>query len=221
MFVSLWSLKGGAGCSVVAALTALQRASANDSGTLLVDLTGELSTVLGAPPSAGPGLAEWLRTGIDGPPDGLARLATEPAPGVSLVGPGLLDLPAGDPDDVLLRQIDLFPGTVIVDAGLVLGSSPRAGVARWFATRATRSVLVTRACYLALRRVAESPVTPSGVIVVREEGRALNAADITQAAGAPVVAEISYDPAIARAVDAGLLLARFPRSLRKVLGQVA
>ncbi len=156
MFVSLWSLKGGSGCSVVAALTALQRSNSNDSATLLLDLGGELSTVLGSPPPAGPGLAEWLRTGADGPPDGLARLATEVAPGVGLVGPGLVDIPVGDPSEVLLRQIDAFPGTVVVDAGRVLGASPRTGVARWLAARATRSVLVTRACYLSLSRARHS-----------------------------------------------------------------
>ena len=38
--------------------------------------------------------------------------------------------------------------------------------------------------------------------------------DVEHALGAPVVARVSHDPAIARAVDAGLLRARLPRLLR-------
>ena len=80
-----------------------------------------------------------------------------------------------------------------------------------------RSLLVTRACYLALRRAAAAPCRPDGVVLVTEPGRALRAADVARAVGAPVVASVSHDPAIARAVDAGLLTARLPRLLAREL----
>jgi septum formation inhibitor-activating ATPase MinD len=43
---------------------------------------------------------------------------------------------------------------------------------------------------------------------VREEGRALTVADVGNVLNVPVVAEIPHSPAIARAVDAGLLPVR-------------
>ena len=39
--------------------------------------------------------------------------------------------------------------------------------------------------------------------------------------GAPVVAEVGVEPAVARAVDAGLLATRLPRSLERALGRAA
>lgn len=221
MFVSLWSLKGGVGCSVIAALTALHRSQADDSaGTVLVDVAGDLPAVLGcAEPAAG--LADWLRADSDGPPDGLARLAVDVAPGLQLVGRGSGAFPASEPSVLLARQLELLPGSVVVDAGLVTGSCPRAALARWFAGHATRSMLVTTACYLALVRAARAPALPSGVVVLREQGRALATPDIEQAVGAPVVAEVAHDIAVARAVDAGLLSARFPRGIHRALEAVA
>jgi hypothetical protein len=51
-------------------------------------------------------------------------------------------------------------------------------------------------------------------VLIDEPGRALRARDIECGLGAPVVATVLLDPAIARAVDAGLLLARVPAAFR-------
>ena len=61
----------------------------------------------------------------------------------------------------------------------------------------------------------------SGIVLVHEPGRALTARDVERSLGAPVVAELHYDPAVARAVDAGLLAARLPRSLAHSLKSAA
>jgi hypothetical protein len=58
------------------------------------------------------------------------------------------------------------------------------------------------------------PTRPSGVVLIDEPGRALRAGDVSASLGAPVVATVLLDPAIARAVDAGLLLARLPAGFR-------
>ena len=52
-------------------------------------------------------------------------------------------------------------------------------------------------------------------MLVAEPGRALGAADVARAVGVPVIATVSLDPAVARAVDAGLLAARLPRTLQR------
>jgi hypothetical protein len=51
-------------------------------------------------------------------------------------------------------------------------------------------------------------------VLVDEPGRALRARDIEASLRAPVVATVLLDPAIARAVDAGLLVARLPTGFR-------
>lgn len=71
---------------------------------------------------------------------------------------------------------------------------------------------VLRPCYLALRRAATSATRPDGVILLDELGRALTATDVEAALGAPVVATIEVHPQIARAIDAGLLIARPPQT---------
>jgi hypothetical protein len=79
--------------------------------------------------------------------------------------------------------------------------------------RAHESLLVTRPCFLAVRRAARSPRRATGVVVVNEPGRTLSADDVGAALRLPVVATVEVDPAVARLVDAGLLTARMPRSL--------
>lgn len=82
-------------------------------------------------------------------------------------------------------------------------------------------MLVTRACYMSLRRVAWVPLHPSGVVVVRDQDRALSDDDVAAVVGAPVVASIAVDPAVARAVDSGMLATRLPRRFAGVVGAVA
>ena len=86
---------------------------------------------------------------------------------------------------------------------------------------ADRSLLVLRPCYLALRRAVSFEVRPTGVVLVAEAGRAITAPDVEDALGVPVVAEVLVTDAIARAVDAGLLASRLPRSLVRDLRAVA
>jgi hypothetical protein len=78
-------------------------------------------------------------------------------------------------------------------------------------------LVVTRRCYLAVRRVARLATEPTGVVLVDERGRSLTRGDIEAAVGAPIVATVSFDPAIARAVDAGLLAVRLPSAIRREL----
>jgi hypothetical protein len=82
-------------------------------------------------------------------------------------------------------------------------------------------LLVTRACYLALRRFVRLSLRPSGVVLLTEPGRSLTALDVEELCGAPVVTQIAVDPSVARAVDAGLLSHRIPRGLARALRQAA
>ena len=78
-------------------------------------------------------------------------------------------------------------------------------------------VLVTRPCYLALRRTTDLPRRPDHIVLISEPFCALDATDIETITGAHVTATIPFDPAIARTIDAGLLAARLPRTMSRAL----
>ena len=213
MLVACWSVKGGVGTTVVAASLALLLAR-RGPGAVLADLAGDAPAVLGLPEPDTPGLAGWLAAGDAVPADGLARLEVEASPSLGLLprGPGPL-VPGRAA--VLASLLDRGLRPVVVDCG----TAER--VAAAVVGGAQRSILVIRPCYLALRRAMASPLRPSEVVVVREPGRALSSQDIESAVGAPVRVEIEADPAVARAVDAGLMAGRLPRSLERGLRHAA
>lgn len=215
MVVCCWSVQGGVGTTVVAAGLALAAARSGPVGeVLLVDLAGDLPCTLGLPEPGGPGLSEWLGAGPGLPPDALARLEVAVAPGVRLLPRGGAAL-QGVRGDLVAAVLAGDPRRVVVDAGrLDPAGEPLAEAhpARVLAAQAERSLVVARACVVGFRRLLDPPVRPSGLVVLRDPGRSLGAADAAAATGLPVVAELAVDPAVARAVDAGLLAARLPRS---------
>jgi hypothetical protein len=208
MLTICWAAKGGSGTTVFAAARALT----SPKPSLLVDLAGDMMLTLGLPEPDGPGLHDWLRS--ESPPDRLMRLERDVAEHVSVIAAGELGERAGPRWFELAAHLRADPRHVIVDAGT--GRPPDALIAA-----ADESLLVTRACYLSLRRVAMLGVAPTGVVLVEEPGRALKPADVESAIGAPIVNTALLDPAIARAVDAGLLTSRLPASWRRQLRRAA
>src|SRR5690606_9705591 len=118
--------------------------------------------------------------------------------------------------DALAALLAADARPVVADCGTLQDE-----VARSLAASATRSVLVTRACFLALRRAMAAPIRPSEAVLLAEPGRSLGPADVEECLGVPVTAEVAVDPAVARAVDAGLLAVRLPRRLSRELGRAA
>jgi MinD-like ATPase involved in chromosome partitioning or flagellar assembly len=216
VLISCWSAKGGSGTTVVAASLAILLSRGEPAGAILADLAGDAPAVLGLPEPDSPGLAGWLEAGDGVPADALARLEIPAGPALSLLPRGRGEL-AVERADVLAALLDQSARPVVADCGTHLD-----GVCEVVVAAAARSLLVTRPCYLALRHALRARQRPTGVLVVREPGRALGRDDIERVVGAPVVAEIEADPAVARAVDAGLLSAtRLPRSIERALRHAA
>jgi hypothetical protein len=199
----LWAAKGGSGTTVVTASLALSC----PTDSLLVDLAGDLPTALGVAEPSAQGIGDWL--GSDAPPSALGDLAID-------VGRTTRLIPCG-------RAVDLssprWPGlldwlarrpTVYIDAG----TGPPAPC---LLAGDVRTLLVTRACYVGLQRAVAAGCRPDGVVLVSEPGRSLRTPEIERTTGAPVIASVSVDPAVARAVDAGLLAARVPRLMQREL----
>jgi hypothetical protein len=224
MLISCWSVKGGAGTTVVATALALVLGSTGRE-SVLVDLAGDAPAALGLGEAPDDGLAEWLDAGGDVPPDGLARLESPVRPGVTLLARGRGSFARRDRFEGLTRRLRTAPRPLVVDCGRIADSSDADSGANELqlelARVATHSLLVTRACYLSLRRVMGAPLRPSGVVLVAETGRCLDVTDVEQVVGVPVVARVDVEPSVARAVDAGLLASRVPRGLARALRSVA
>lgn len=215
MLIACWSSKGGVGTTVVAASLALLHARRASGGVVLADLAGDAPAALGLAEPSPPGLSDWLGAGAEVPPDALGRLERRVASGLVLLPRGQGPL-RPERADVLAALLTADPRPVVADCG-----ADPSGVAATLAAGASRSVLVTRACFLALRRAAAAPLRPSEVVLLTEPGRSLGRRDVEDCVGAPVVAEVAIDPAVARAVDAGLLATRLPRGLARELGRAA
>jgi len=219
VLISCWSTAGGAGTTVVSSCLALLLAARHASGAVLADMSGDVPAVLGIPDVAPgppdpsqPGLAEWLAAGDDVPADALARLEVPARSRLAFLPRGAGLLPTARAE-ALAALLDHDPRPVVADCGLrPIGA--RAAVA----DAAPTSLLVTRLCYVSLRRALQATLQPTGVVVVREPGRALTARDVERTVKAPVVAHVEHDPGVSRAVDAGLLAARrMPRSIEAAL----
>jgi hypothetical protein len=166
--------------------------------------------VLGQESPEGPGVAEWVQA-PDADADALERIATPITVDLALVHRGRAAWP--DSAASLADALGRLDRTVVVDAG-----RPH-GFTRDMVDRSGRSLLVVRPCFLNLRAARALKSTPDGVVLVRERGRALGVADVEAVTGAPVVAQIEWDPAVARCVDAGLVATRVPRRLLRALAR--
>jgi hypothetical protein len=216
VLIACWSPKGGSGTTVVSAALALVLSGSGP--TLLADLAGDVPAALGLSGPDGPGLADWLAAGPDVPEDALARLEIEVSPCLRLLRRGAADTDAGGPGraSALAAALAADRRSVVADCGRAA-----TGPGLVLAAGASVSLLVLRPCYLALRRAEAAPIRPSGVILVNEQGRSLTRRDVEEVLGVPVRAEIPYEPAVARAVDAGLLATRVPRNLERLLRRAA
>lgn len=227
MLVTCWSAKGGVGVTVVAVALAVLLGRRTPGGALLADLGGDGPAALGLPEPDSPGLAGWLAGGAAVPADALGRLEVEVTHDLALLPRGTGALVA-DRAEVLAALLAGCPRPVVVDCGtstVGTGGTGAAGgpneVVRPLLGCAQRSVLVTRPCYLALRRAMALAQRPSEVVLVREPGRVLSRHDVEHVVRAPVTAEVELDPAVARAVDGAGLAGRLPRSLERGLRDAA
>jgi len=226
---TLWSVKGGAGVSVTSAGLALVLARRGRS-TIIVDLVGDLPAVLGLADPRGPGWNEWFTT-PEQDPGVLRRLLVPVTEDLRLLpfgesGPAVRDV-SDDPDGnvvgtavgTAVAALVTSAAEVVVDAGRRGVDSPTAVVDA--AASAGRSVLVTRACYLSLRRLVRCGARADSVALVLDPGRALDRRDVADVTGLNVDTTIEVDPAVARCVDAGLLVRRPNRAFSRSLEALA
>ena len=216
MLIALWSVKGGSGTTVVSVALAGMLARQSSAGSLLVDLGGDVPAVLGMAEPPGPGLGEWLASGSEVPADALSRLEISGPGGLRVLPSGSDAVAVPGRAEVLTAILAADPRPVVADCG---AGPLDAGLA--LAAAASASLLVLRPCYLSLRRAVQARLRPSAVILVSEPGRSLGRSDVESVLGVPVRAVVGVDPAIARAVDAGLLASRLPRGLERALRHAA
>ena len=200
---AVYATKGGQGVTTTAAALAILTARTG-ARTLLVDTAHDQPAILGLPDPTGPGLGDYLQPASR---TTLAQITTTIAENLDLIH-------RGDTEIVFATHTygQLTGGLGHYDHVII--DTHNAAYA--WTLHVDRRLLVTRPCYLALRRSAVTP-RPDAVVLINEHERALNATDIETVLGIPITATVPYHPAIARAIDAGLLTTRLPRELARAL----
>jgi hypothetical protein len=201
--IVLFAVKGGQGTTVCAA--ALAARLAQERPVVVLDAGGgDVGRALGLPTSTADTLGQLLDT--DAPAASVWRLV-EPVDTVALLGLlqlGHLGSYGGTQLGPRWAEVaEALGDTVVVDAGTITDPTDP----RWeLVVQATRSYLVVRPCYLGLARAINAPVRADGLIVMDEPDRVLDArGDAVAVLGLPLAAVVPWSPAVARAVDAGLL----------------
>ena len=212
MLYPLWTAKPGSGCSTTAVALATQLSGHERAEVLLVDLGGDLAAALGVN-DATAGVTDWLAAG-DATDEALRRVEVPVGAAIKLLPRGSDHSWRADRAEVLVRLLDHESRPVVIDIGTVgQGHGSPMDQLRLRLAERRHSLLVTRPCYLAMRRAVALPMRPGGIILIRERGRSLDAFDVADILGVSIAAQIDHDPAVARALDAGLLVRRCPRLL--------
>jgi hypothetical protein len=193
------SAKGGQGCTTIAAVLAVLAAQ-NNQPTLLLDTRGDAAPTLGV---SAPAPASTFADAIANAVEPCDRLR------VASVASDRIDTDAIS----AISELVAARHRVIVDIGT------DHDVLHRFDPLHPQRLLVTRPCYLALRRAIGVPFVPDHVVLISEHQRCLTERDVSLALALPVTS-VPYDPATARAIDAGLLAARLPRCLANAIAQL-
>lgn len=228
--------KGGSGVSTVVALSALALISATKkrSGSntpknvLIVDLCGDISAVLGCDDPGSIGLAQWSRSE---PRDitTLSHISKAVNSSISILPRGLGPIEISGAD--LVDELRGLGVDVLIDIGAVdkteAGETPpiiaddiAISEQQWrrdLLDCVDVDIVVTRNCFLGLRRLKDLGHIARALVVLVERGRSISTADVELVAQSEAVAEIDIDQRVFRCVDAGLLVARVPRKLLSAL----
>jgi hypothetical protein len=192
------SPKGGQGCTTIAAVLGV--IAAHDQPTVLFDTRGDAATILGMRDvqparTVGDAIAEAVEP--------CRRLRVAAVTGESVDTDAL----------TVIEELVLSGHRVIVDTGT------DHDVLHRFDPLNPQRLLVTRSCYIALRRAVGVPFVPDQVVLIAERQRALTEHDVSVALALPVLS-VPYEPSVARAIDAGLLASRLPRCLTSPLARI-
>lgn len=209
MFTIFSSPKGGSGTSVVAASLAI--VSSSTTRTLLLDLAGDQAAILGLPDPP-VGLSDWVNGMTH---HNFDEILIECADNLFLAPTGSFDFDILNVNawknlaQALTSKLD-EGFNIVIDFGkeempLALRKFP------------VQHYIVTRPCYLSLRRAVNLEKSWSGVVVIREPERVLTTSDVESVLKLTCVAEIPYSRDISSRVDSGLLKSRLPWSLRTAL----
>ena len=146
-------------------------------------------------------------------------VSDDPAATAALIG---IPLPLGGdciavtPTLTLTTRPELHPAAqvVVIDAGrLNTGLESLPDAAATHVGETARYVVLRGPCYVALATIiAAGGPDFDGLIVLTEPGRALSERDATEVLGIPLAATLPIDPAVARAIDAGILTSRLART---------
>ena len=159
------SSKGG-NCTTVTATAFSLIAASRGLPTVLIDLCGDIPSVIGTPEPSTAGVNDWLAEDSTLDAEALVKLGTPVSPGLVVVHRGARFVQGQPRWSDLAAAMSTLPMNIVIDAGIgYLPDELRNGKAD--------VTMVVKQCYLSLRRATQLS-KPTNVIVIREEeiGRA-------------------------------------------------
>ena len=209
MLIILSSPKGGSGTSVVAASLAI--ASSSSTPTLLVDLAGDQAAIMGLPEPP-VGLSDWVKGMTHHDFDEILITCNENLQ-LAPSGSSAIEILSTNAWNKLARAVTKKEAdgcNIVIDFG-------QANLPLAFDKLIHTHYMVTRPCYLSLRRAVNLDQRFSAVIVVQEHDRVLTTSDVESVMKLKCAAEVPYSSDISRRVDSGLLKSRLPLLLHAAL----
>lgn len=220
MFWSFAAPKGGVGVSAIAA--AVASTLSRQQSVTVVDFCGDQPDIFGCSeetPSA-PGVFDWLEADGSVSADALDNLSIEVSSSLRILPPGSRSSAAVVSAHRCVELVEHLgrSGPVIADVGVV--GRDLLSEMSVICGASDRTTLVVRACYLVMRRARMIPIVADDVVEVVEGGRSLRTVDIELVLQQPVISRVPFDPAIARALDAGLVGRRLPRPMSRMVADL-
>lgn len=193
------SPKGG-NCTTVTVVAHALLSAQRGQRTLLIDLCGDIPSVVGMVEPDTPGINDWLYESNTSDAEAMVRLGSPHTDGLVVLHRGSRFVDGQPRWEALAAAVREIPHTVFIDAGT--GFVPHD-----FLDSVDTVTLVTRPCYLSLKKAVRMR-KPTNVCVIQERDRALTVDDVAHVIGAPVTTMVPWEAGISRAVDAGLLPSR-------------
>lgn len=206
-----WSLKGGQGVSVTAAIIALRHQFHHDS-VLIIDFGGDIAPIFGQRVETDVGLVDWFIS--QSGPEALDQLVTPLLPQMSLLGSGMgVPTVAATPFEERWATLETWLNqddrVTIIDLGTLPVQPMRLGtvwaqLVEWLLQQ-YHATLVTRPEYLSLRRYFEHDTNVDSLAILQSSTDLLRADDVADLCDRPIHFHVAVDETITHAVESGTL----------------
>lgn len=222
MLVSIFSPKGGSGCSTSTCLIAKSLAShmPNIEVFLIDGHNGDLDSIVGIETESEYGFVQWLES-ANPTVTNLDRISNSVFENLSFVKfssvkrdaySNIIEIESADVEkfEKITTALSGEENICVVDLGTRVDAISNSIVAA-----SDLVIMVMKGCYVGLNRATAHPYSQyvDAAIVIEEQGRSIGSRQISEVLKINCIIEIDARRDFARAIDAGVLIFRTPKNM--------